>query len=202
MLQSAKYAAIVADAEPAARPQDRDPHRAGALIALAQTLNASSRCALALLRAGGNRSGADAVLTWQTGYPMAVDFFRGHPTYRPYDGSAEARLARGDVDAVLVVGSPALVPPHLAKLMMRVGVAVAGPRASESVFARSVAIVDTGVAGIHEGGTAVRMDDVPVRLGAPLAGPTLTLSIARALGERIVTRQRNAEQGQGAPVLR
>ena len=39
---------------------------------LAQTLNGPTRGALSTLRAGGNRSGADAVLTWQTGYPIAI----------------------------------------------------------------------------------------------------------------------------------
>ena len=30
--------------------------------------------------------------------------------------------------------------------------------------------IDTGVAGIHEGGTAYRMDDVPLPLRPPLGG--------------------------------
>ncbi len=44
-----------------------------------------------------------------------------------------------------------------------------GPRASEAPFPVRVAI-DTGVAGIHEGGTAYRMDEVPLPLRPPLAG--------------------------------
>ena len=44
---------------------------------------------------------------------------------------------------------------------------VVGPRASEAPFAARVA-VDTGIAGIHEGGTAYRMDDIPLRLRPPL----------------------------------
>src|SRR5205823_13327899 len=101
-LLAGRYVAIVADAE----PDDGhavDPGRAGALISLAQALNGPTRAALSLLRGGGNRSGADAVMTSQTGYPASVDFTLGHPRYRPHDGNAAARLARGDVDALLVV---------------------------------------------------------------------------------------------------
>ena len=83
-MTQARYVALVADAEPG--PIPLDPDRAEALIALAQALNGRTRCALSTLRGGGNRSGADAVLTWQTGFPFAVDFGRGYPTYRPHAG--------------------------------------------------------------------------------------------------------------------
>jgi formylmethanofuran dehydrogenase subunit B len=69
--------------------------RLSALIALVQALNGPTRAALSLLRAGGNRSGVDAVLTSQTGYPAAVDFSRGAPRYRPYDGRA-SQLGRAE----------------------------------------------------------------------------------------------------------
>ena len=104
LIRAARYAVIVADAEPAGEAR-RGIDRADALIAVAQAFNGPTRCALSLLRAGGNRSGADAVMTWQTGYPAAVDFARGFPTYRPHDGGLDARLSRGEVDAVLVLGA-------------------------------------------------------------------------------------------------
>jgi hypothetical protein len=82
VLTGARYLVIVHDAEPSAVAGARGG-RAGPLIALAQALNGPTRCALSSLRAGGNRSGADAVLTAQTGYPAAVDFSRGFPRYVP-----------------------------------------------------------------------------------------------------------------------
>src|SRR5256885_17103240 len=93
-MTAARYVAIVADSEPGLVPAD--PARAEALVALAQALNGPTRCALSTLRGGGNRSGADAVLTWQTGFPFAVDFARGYPTYRP-QADAAALLAPGEV---------------------------------------------------------------------------------------------------------
>ena len=107
-LAAGRYVWIVADGEraPGVDPQ-ADQARVAALIALAQALNGPTRCALSLLRAGGNRSGADAVLTAQTGYPLAVEFSRGWPRYRPYDGTAAQRVRRGEVDAFIVIGSAA-----------------------------------------------------------------------------------------------
>jgi formylmethanofuran dehydrogenase subunit B len=192
-LSGARYAAIVADAEPASSGIDtaRDSGRAAALIALAQALNGPRRCALSLLRGGGNRSGADAVATWQTGYPVAVDFARGFPRYLPHDGTAGARLAAGEVDALLLAGSAALVPAGLLTLMARVPAVVVGPRASESALAGTGAsnfsnvVIDTGIAGIHEGGTAMRMDDVPLPLLPSMSGPTGAAEILRLIGHRV-----------------
>jgi formylmethanofuran dehydrogenase subunit B len=41
--------------------------------------------------------------------------------------------------------------------------------------------VDTGVAGIHEGGTAYRMDDVPLRLRPPLSADRTSVGVLTAL---------------------
>lgn len=176
-----RYVALISDAEPDARGQ-RDAGRSLALLALAQALNACTRCAHVALRAGDNRSGADACLTSQTGYPMAVDLSRGYPRYLPHEHAA-ARLARGTVDAALIVGSVALVP-ELHGLIARLPVVLVGPRATEAPFS-VVAAVDTGVAGIHESGTALRMDDVPLPLEGPIHGPPAAVDIVAALGRRV-----------------
>jgi formylmethanofuran dehydrogenase subunit B len=190
-LLAGRYVAIVADAEAAdGAAEGRDLLRSAALVAVAQALNSPTRCALVSLRGGGNRSGADAVLTAHTGYPMAVDFARGYPRYLPYDGAAQTRLAEpGAVDAVLVIGAPARLPADVAGALGRVPCAAVGPRASEGALAGAAAVVDTAVAGIHEGGTALRMDDVTLPLRPPLAGsadaPPATAAAVRALRERI-----------------
>jgi formylmethanofuran dehydrogenase subunit B len=184
ILVAARYAVIVADAEgDDAAGARRDPARASALVVLAQTLNGPTRGALSTLRAGGNRSGADAVFTWQTGYPIALDFGRGYPRYRPHDGTAGACLSRGDVDALAIVGAPASLTPDLRVTMSGVASVVIGPRASESVFAERGIVIDTGVAGIHEDGTAVRMDDVALGLRSVLPGPRAAAPLVRALRE-------------------
>jgi formylmethanofuran dehydrogenase subunit B len=154
------------------------------VIGLAQTLNGITRCALSTLRAGGNRSGADASLTSQTGYPAAVDFSHGFPRYCPYEAT-EPRLSKGNTDAALIIGSVALIPDTTRALMGSVPCAVVGPRASESALAHAAVAIDTAVAGIHEAGTALRMDDVPLPLRAAVTGPPSTLTIVDALRSRI-----------------
>jgi formylmethanofuran dehydrogenase subunit B len=179
-LSAARYAVLVHDAEPTA--ESRNPLRVEGLIALAQALNGPTRAALTSLRAGGNRSGAEAVLTWQTGYPFAVDYSRGHPRYAPGDRGLD-RLVRGGLDAALVVGSPGIGDAAAAALG-KIDAVVIGPRASQAGFTTRVAI-DTGVAGIHEGGTGYRMDDVPLPLRPPLDGQRPTLETLRALTEAV-----------------
>jgi formylmethanofuran dehydrogenase subunit B len=186
VLLGARYVAFVADAEP--DRSDRDPGRAAALVAVTQALNSRTRAALSTLRAGGNRSGADAWATSQTGYPAAIDFSRGYPRYRPHDGSTRARLSRGDVDAVLVIGSSAAIPPDIAAGVARLPCVAIGPRASDGPLAAARVVIDTGVAGIHEGGTALRMDDVPLPLGAPLGGPPPAREAVAGLRARLAGR--------------
>jgi formylmethanofuran dehydrogenase subunit B len=180
-MTEARYVAIVADGEPG--PIPTDPARAEALVTLAQALNGPTRCALSTLRGGGNRSGADTVLTWQTGFPFAVDFARGYPSYQPRTHAA-ALLGGGEVDAALVIGAPATLPEPVAAALAQVRSVAIGPRASAASFQLAVA-VDTGAAGIHEGGTAFRMDDVPLPLRPSLDGARAALVTVRALRDRL-----------------
>ena len=176
-LIKARYSVIVHEAEPGAESA-RDTYRAEGLLGLAQALNGPSRAALSSLRAGGNRSGAEAVLTWQTGYPMAVSYRSGAPQYRPATRGLAA--AADEAAGILVVGAVGALGSALNAAAARSPVLVVGPRASEAAFPVRVAI-DTGVAGIHEGGTAYRMDDVPLRLRPPLSADRTTGDVLTAL---------------------
>lgn len=189
-IRSARYVAVIADAEPRTPPVDAQ--RAEALVLLSFALNAATRGALSLLRAGGNRVGADAVATWQTGFPLAIDFARGYPEYEPWNGTGARRLSRNAIDVVLIVGAAALIPGEVLSLMTGVPTCVIGPRASESRFSEGPAVIDTGVAGVHESGTVLRMDDVPLPVGAIFSGGKPAEMITRALCERIVALQREA----------
>ena len=186
-MAQARYGVIVHDAEPGDLTPDGS--RTEALIALAQALNGPSRCALSSLRAGGNRSGADHVLTWQAGFPMAVDFAPGYPCYRPREGAA-VWLERREVDAALIVGSATRLPATVAHGLAATPTVLIGPGATAAAAKAAVAI-DTGVAGIHESGTGFRMDGVPLPLRAALqdVAPILpTLRVVRALRERLEHR--------------
>lgn len=78
------------------------------LTLLAQQAHPDTRVVTCPLGAGDNAAGADAVMTWQTGYPMAVSFAGGCPEYGPGEYTTQALLERGEVDAVLVASAAGL----------------------------------------------------------------------------------------------
>jgi len=183
---SGHYVAIVAEiAHMPSSPGDQ-ARRAEALTLLSLAVNDVTRGALLSLRDGGNAPGADAVLTSQTGFPLAVDFSRGYPRYQPWSGTASQRLSRRDVDAVLVVGSVTGIPPAVMSMLPGATTCVIGPRASVSVLSGGAAVIDTGLPSLHEEGTVLRMDDVPLPVRRRISGPPSTQTITRALRERIV----------------
>jgi len=181
LVSAAKYVAIVFDAEPSAT--QRDPDLPEALIAFTQALNTRLRAALFALRAGGNRSGFESLLTWQTGYPFGVSFASGSPSYEA-DESTTTRLARGRYDAALVIGSTNALPSSIIGQLQKKPTAIIGPRASESALAAHVAI-DTGVPGIHDDGLVLRMDDVPFEAQAVLPHPHRMEDVLRNLTSRV-----------------
>lgn len=181
LVTEAKYIAIVFDAEP--KGEEKDEGRTEGFVALAQALNGPTRAAAWGLRGGGNRNGFEAVLTWQAGYPFAVDFGRGFPEYLAEETVGE-RLRRGRYEAVLVVGNPATIPAAVAKELAILATIAIGPRASEASFSPRVAI-DTGAASLHEDGLVLRMDDVPIRAQAVLRHERTATETLKALADRI-----------------
>ena len=175
-IAAARYVAIVAggEASDAARPSQR----AEGLVALAQALNGPTRAALFTLRGGDNRNGVESLLTWQTGFPFAVDFRSGAPTYSPDLRGLEDLAC---VDVALVLGDWRTIPETT---LAAVATVVIGPGATEAPGNPRVAI-DTGRAGIHEGGTAYRMDDIPLPLIPALDGSRTAAMVLGALEEAV-----------------
>jgi formylmethanofuran dehydrogenase subunit B len=104
-------------------------------------------------------------------------------------------LSRGAVDVALVVGAAGLVPHSILSRLAGVTTILVGPRATESALAAAAAI-DTGVIGIHESGTALRMDDVALPMIAPIIGPPATTDIITALADRLANVARAAANRQ------
>jgi formylmethanofuran dehydrogenase subunit B len=173
-----RYVAVIVDAEPAG---ERAAPRAEALCRLSHALNHEMRGAVLALRAGGNRSGAEAVMTASAGYPMSVDFSDGTPRYRPHDGSARALLTARAVDAVLIVGDGASIDAGSLAALADTPCAVIGPAATTGPLAAARIAIDSARAGVHEAGTALRMDDVPIPLRSLLPGPPPTVELLTTL---------------------
>lgn len=178
-LVAAKYVAIVANGEGGdpARPSQGSE----GLIALAQALNTPVRAALYTLRSGDNRNGVEALLTWQTGYPFAVDFRSGVPVY---GADRRALDDMGSFDAALLVGDWHAMPAASVAALASLPTVIIGPGASDWPGTAGVAI-DTGRAGIHEGGTAYRLDDIPLPLAPALDGPRTAAMVLSALEEAV-----------------
>ena len=196
-LLGARYVVIIYDAE----PDDRVPRSAlrfSAFASLGQSLNDRTRSATVAMRAGGNRSGADANLVAQTGYPFGVDFASGAPCYDPWRGSATELGRRGEADAVIVVGDATGLHRELAQELHRLPTATIGPRASHvSLGPKSIAI-DTGVDGIHASGTAFRADDVPLLLRPPLSGHRSSVDVLRSIRRALMQRQAGSSRDASA----
>jgi formylmethanofuran dehydrogenase subunit B len=136
-----------------------------------------------------------------------VDYSHGVPQYTPRDRGL-ARLTRqvqpangGGFAAALVVGSTAELAVVAVAALGTLPTVVIGPRASEAAFTPRIAI-DTGVGGIHDGGTAYRMDEVPLPLRPPLPGPRTAVETLTTLTRAVVERRRTAardaaERGAG-----
>jgi formylmethanofuran dehydrogenase subunit B len=142
-----------------------------ALLALVRDLARIAHVVALPLRHEGNARGAEDVLAWQTGYPSAVSFARGHPRSQPGEFSAAGVLERGEADAALIVGFDALahLPPRAADHLRRIPTIVVDPRDATETAAISRVAFATAAGGVHREGTAHRMDGVPVPLRAPLA---------------------------------
>lgn len=141
------------------------PGEQHALRALAATLNAVTRFRLFALGGPGNRAGADAVLTWQTGFPAAVDFAGGAPRANGGEFGAARLLARHDVDAALVVCSdPADIPSEPALARLGELPLVVLDSAPNSLLDRARVALRSAPYGLASGGTFFRMDGVALGL--------------------------------------
>jgi formylmethanofuran dehydrogenase subunit B len=143
-----------------------------ALLRLTTELNAFTRFYARRMRIYGDVAGADSVLTWQTGYPFSVNLARGYPRYSPGEYSAEACLARGEVDACLLVGGEGIrtLSDQARARLDQIPTIVLDYASAERLMAPNVRFT-TAVYGIHRAGTAYRMDEVPIPLRGFLPSP-------------------------------
>jgi formylmethanofuran dehydrogenase subunit B len=140
-------------------------HNVGALLLLVRDLNASTRFCARRLRYPGDVTGADTVLAWQTGYPFSVNFFRGYARFNPGEFTAQEMLVRGDVDACLLVGSEGVSRFSESAMdgLRCIPTIVLDYPTVESFISPTVRFT-TAVYGVHEPGTAFRMDGIPIPL--------------------------------------
>jgi formylmethanofuran dehydrogenase subunit B len=144
----------------------------GALLALTSDLNRFTHFVAKPVRGHGNVTGADNVVSWQTGFPFAVNFSRGYPRFNPGEFTTVDLLTRGEADAALVIASdPASnFPRKAAERLKEIPVIVLDPK--ETVTSRLARVAfTTSTYGINTSGTVYRMDDVPITLRPAFESP-------------------------------
>ncbi|MGH8512371.1 MAG: formylmethanofuran dehydrogenase subunit B [Gammaproteobacteria bacterium] len=144
----------------------------GALLALATDLNEFTHFVAKPVRGHGNVTGADNVVSWQTGYPFGVNFSRGYPRFNPGEYTTVDLLARGDADAAMIIASdPASNFPRPAiEHMKRIPVIALDTKPTDTTQLAKVAFT-TSTYGINTSGTVYRMDDVPITLRPAFESP-------------------------------
>jgi len=144
----------------------------GAIMALTTDLNEFTHFVTKPVRGHGNVTGADNVLSWQTGYPFGVNFNRGYPRFNPGEFTTVDTLSRGDADAAMFIASdPASNFPKVAiEHMKKIPVISLDTKQTETSNLAHVAFA-TSTYGINTGGTVYRMDDVPITMRSAFDSP-------------------------------
>jgi formylmethanofuran dehydrogenase subunit B len=134
-------------------------------ISLVRDLNMRTKFAIMPMRGHFNVTGANVVSTWQSGYPFAVDFSLGYPRYNPGETTVMDVLLRQESDAALVIASDPVAnfPRKAVEHLVKNPLIVIDPHMNATALMGDV-IFPSAFVGIEVGGTAYRMDHVPLPL--------------------------------------
>ncbi len=148
-------------------------------------INRISRVVTLALGDGYNASGAVDTLTWQTGFPFALDFSAGFPQFDPDRFAVDRLLAANAVDAALVVDAADDLgdDPQRHEAWAKLPCVVVGPELPGFVPAPDVWI-PTATTSLDAAGTVHRSDRVAWRTRPMVQAirPTSAAAIGQILG--------------------
>ena len=166
----------------------------GALLALATDLNEYTHFVAKPVRGHGNVTGADNVVSWQTGYPFGVNFSRGYPRFNPGEFTTVDTLSNGDADAAMIIASDpgSNFPKKAIEHLKNIPVVVLDTKSTDTTKLAHVAF-KTATYGINTGGTVYRMDDVSIPLRPAFESPfpddeTILKAIKKRVHELILKK--------------
>jgi formylmethanofuran dehydrogenase subunit B len=166
----------------------------GALLALATDLNEYTHFVAKPVRGHGNVTGADNVVSWQTGYPFGVNFSRGYPRFNPGEFTTVDTLSNGDADAALIIASDpgSNFPKKAIEHLKNIPVITLDTKNTDTTKLSHVAF-RTATYGINTTGTVYRMDDVPITLRSAFDSPfpddeTILTSIKKRVHELVLAK--------------
>ena len=166
------------------------------ILKMVRELNETTRCSCLVLASEANTTSAEQVMTWQTGYPMGVDFSRGYPEFQPRQNRISNSDLTNSVDLALCVSESLDAKnnhagPDVFSMVDRILLT------DESSESQKDAFVSFGVApfGMSVDGTGYRFDGVPLPLRSiiPSALPSRE-AILRKLEDAVKTAQQSASQ--------
>jgi formylmethanofuran dehydrogenase subunit B len=169
-----------------------------AALSLVRDLNMRTKFVIMPMRGHFNVTGANTVFTWQTGYPYAVDFSLGYPQYNPGETSVVDVLLRKESDAALIIASDPVAnfPKAAAEHLVKNPLIVIDPHMNATAQMADV-VLPSAFVGIEAGGTAYRMDHVPLPLKKVVDPPRGVLPdeeiLRRILAEVKRIKKRRAE---------
>ncbi|MEE9355403.1 MAG: formylmethanofuran dehydrogenase subunit B [Methylococcaceae bacterium] len=145
---------------------------AGALLALTTDLNQFTHFVAAPTRGHGNVTGADNVVSWQTGYPFGISFNRGYPRFNPGEWTTVDVLARGEIDALCTIATDpgSNFPRPAIEHMKKIPIISLDPKPTVTSKMAKVAFT-TATYGVNVPGTVYRMDNVPLSLRPAFESP-------------------------------
>jgi formylmethanofuran dehydrogenase subunit B len=167
-------------------------------ISLVRDLNMRTKFVIMAMRGHFNVTGADIVSTWQSGYPYAVDYSLGYPRYNPGETSVTDVLLRQESDAALVIASDPVsnFPRKAVEHLVKNPLVVIDPHMNATALMGDV-VFPSAFVGIEVGGTAYRMDHVPLPLKKVVDPPEGILTdeeiLKRILGETRVIKSQMVE---------
>ena len=176
----------------------------GAIYALTADLNEYTHFVAKPVRGHGNVTGADNVLSWQTGYPFGVNFSRGYPRFNPGEFTTVDLLSRGEADAALIISTdPASnFPKHAIEHLGNIPFISLDAKQTETSKLAKVAFA-TSTYGINTSGTVYRMDDVPITLrpafDSPFPSDEEILTAIRNRISDLLPNKKIKSRGNGAP---
>jgi formylmethanofuran dehydrogenase subunit B len=136
---------------------------------LVRALNEDSRRFVLLgMGTGDNLAGAEALLTWQTGYAQNVDFRLGFPTPLDEYTGVEEMIRHRDIDLILVLGNELPTGLNHASTLNKIPIVAIAPWARAMATPVPSVAITTATTGIDSGGTVMRSDGVVLTLRPPL----------------------------------
>ncbi|AKB62555.1 Formylmethanofuran dehydrogenase subunit B [Methanosarcina mazei S-6] len=146
--------------------QSRSKYKNGdAVSSLISDLNQHTKAVMIGMRGHYNVTGFGQVATWETGFPMAIDFSRGYPYYNPGETGANDLLVREEPDAAIIAAADAGAhfPQKAVRHLARIPVIQIDPYANPTTEIADV-VIPAAVVGIEAEGTAYRMDAISLRM--------------------------------------